>query len=94
MVKSIKKKKNRGLERNNVEERVLHFLSFPSTKALVRLTIIHGHTLCWHLDPLEDIEGILAHLYGDCTHHMIEDVSHYIEDVEPFYEHISLRTAC
>jgi hypothetical protein len=41
-VEAIKKKENRGLERHSVEERVPHCLSAPSTKALMRMNIIHG----------------------------------------------------
>jgi hypothetical protein len=42
MVKAIKKKENRGLERQSAEERVPHYLSAPTTKVFMRMTIIHG----------------------------------------------------
>jgi hypothetical protein len=41
-VEAIKKNPNKGLERHNVEEMVPHCLSAPSTKALMRMTIMHG----------------------------------------------------
>ena len=41
-VEAINKKENRDLEIDNDEERVPHFLSAPSTKVLMRISIILG----------------------------------------------------
>jgi hypothetical protein len=41
-VNAIKKKENSGLERHNAKKREPHCLSAPSTRALMRMTIVHG----------------------------------------------------
>jgi hypothetical protein len=43
-----------------------------------------------HLDPLEGIEGLLAHFHGGCPHHLIEGVPHFLEDVGPLHEDVTL----